>query len=90
MQLHFGGQRPRSGGLQLDHGRSGPGGVHRLLERIEVGAQQVDATALIAPGPGGHPVTRRNQLNGEVDEQSRGAPDDVRTGAPIGQLGQVR
>jgi hypothetical protein len=83
-QLHLGGQRPRPGSLHLDHLQAGPGDLDRLLERIQIRAQQINATAVVATGPRGDPVAGGHQLDGEVDEQRRGAADQVRPGTPIG------
>ena len=88
VQLDRGRERPRPGGLHLHPlgPRARAGGV----ESVDVEAQQVQRTPVVAAGARGHPPAARHHLDREVDEQRGGTADHVGADPARGQLGQVR
>jgi hypothetical protein len=89
-QLHLRGQCPWPGRLYLDQFGPGSGGVHGLLQRVQVAAQQIERPAVVTAGSGSDPVPGRHQLHGEIDEQRRGAANHVGSGASRRQLRRMR
>ena len=86
-QLDLGRHGPRAGRLHLqDAGEL----VGRLLQGVEIAGEEVPRAAEIHPRPGHQPPPGRLQVDGEVDEQTRGAAHHVRARAAGRQLRQER
>jgi hypothetical protein len=85
--LQTGGERERARGLHLE--RPGPalGGV---VQRVEVAGEELPRPSHVDPGARDEPPAGRGEVDGEVDEQRRGAPDQIRPGTSGRQLRQVR
>lgn len=81
------GRRPRTADLHLE--RPVPP-VERLGHLVEVLPEEGRRSGEVAPGPVGQTPARGLELDVEVDEETRGAPDHVGPGAARGQLGDVR
>ncbi|SLH94156.1 Uncharacterised protein [Mycobacteroides abscessus subsp. abscessus] len=91
-QFDLGGQRERTGRLQLEHpsGTRRPRGLPRFFERVQVGAQQVTGAPGDRAGPRSEAVAAGAGVEAQIDQQGRHPADHVRADAALGQFHQVR
>ena len=85
-QFQLGGQRDRPGCLDLDRSSTPPQtrGLPSLFQRIDVFVEQAGGAPRHRAGPGRHPVATGHRVNGHVDQQRTGPPDDVGPYSPGG------
>ncbi len=90
-QFQLGGQRDRPGRLNLDRSPAAPQtrDLPRLFQRVDVFVEQADRPSRHRAGPGGQPVAAGHRVDGHVDQQRTGPPDDVGAHSPGGQLDEV-
>ena len=90
-QLQLGGQRDRPRCLNLDRSPAAPQtrDLPSLFQRIDVLVEQAGRPSRHRAGPGHHPVATRHRVDGDVDQQRTGTPDDVGAHSAGRQLDQV-
>ena len=90
-QLEPGGQRDRPGSLHLDHPSAAAqaGRLPSLFQRVHVLVEEADGPARHRAGPGGDAVAARHRVDGHVDQQRAGPPEQVGAHSPGGQLDDV-
>ena len=91
-QLDSGGQRPRSGELDLQ----GAGvSLGLSLQGVEIASEQVAGAAQVPAGARGHPPAGGLNLDRQVDEQPRRPADEFRADSSgrqfrdVGQIGEL-
>ena len=91
-QFQLGGQRDRPGRLNLDRSPAAPQtcDLPSLFQRVDVFVEQAGRPSRHRAGPGRHPVPARHRVDGDVDQQRTGTPDDVGAHSPGRQLDQMR
>ena len=90
-QFQLGGQRDRPRRLDFDRPPAAPQtrDLPCLFQRIDVLVEQADRPSRHRAGPSRHPVAAGHRVDGDVDQQRTGPPDDVGAHSPGGQLDQV-
>ena len=84
--LEAGGQRPGTRDLHLE--RAGPA-RRQVVEGVEVAGQELVRPPQVDARPRDESPAGRGEVDGEVDEERRAAPDHVRARPAVGQLGEV-
>ncbi len=90
-QFQLGGQRDRTGRLHLDRSPAAPQtrGLPGLFQRVDVLVEQAGRPTRHRAGAARDPVATGNRVDGHVDQQPTGAPDDVGAHSPGRQLDDV-